>query len=129
MGTPSLRWKRSTRRALSLRSYVGDMGYYNEQGVFYITDRVKDLIKCMDQQVPPAELEGLLLQHEAVLDVAVVGVPHDDYGEAARAFVVLREGHEPSQALKDALFNLVAGMYLPMHIQLMDWLVGEIISS
>ncbi|XP_077503504.1 luciferin 4-monooxygenase-like [Amblyomma americanum] len=86
----------------------GDMGYYNEQGVFYITDRVKDLIKCMDQQVPPAELEGLLLQHEAVLDVAVVGVPHDDYGEAARAFVVLREGHEPSQALKDALFNLVA---------------------
>lgn len=87
---------------------TGDMGYYNEQGVFYITDRVKDLIKCMDQQVPPAELEGLLLQHEAVLDVAVVGVPHDEYGEAAMGFVLLREGHEPNQMLKDALLSVVA---------------------
>lgn len=88
---------------------TGDMGYYSDQGLFYITDRMKDLIKCMEQQVPPAELEALLLQHGAVHDVAVVGVPHDEYGEAARAFVVLKEGHEPSDTLKDALFITVAG--------------------
>ncbi|KAH6948386.1 hypothetical protein HPB50_023893 [Hyalomma asiaticum] len=88
---------------------TGDMGYYSDQGLFYITDRMKDLIKCMEQQVPPAELEALLLQHGAVHDVAVVGVPHDEYGEAARAFVVLKEGHEPSDTLKDALFSTVAG--------------------
>lgn len=88
---------------------TGDMGYYDKEGLFYITDRVKDLIKCMDQQVPPAELEGLLLQHDAVQEAAVVGVAHDDYGEAARAFVVLRPGHEPSGDVKDALLRSVAG--------------------
>ncbi|KAH9362281.1 hypothetical protein HPB48_002259 [Haemaphysalis longicornis] len=87
----------------------GDMGYYDKEGLFYITDRVKDLIKCMDQQVPPAELEGLLLQHDAVQEAAVVGVAHDDYGEAARAFVVLRPGHEPSADVRDALLRTVAG--------------------
>lgn len=87
---------------------TGDMGYYDKEGLFYITDRVKDLIKCMDQQVPPAELEGLLLQHDVVQEAAVVGVAHDDYGEAARAFVVLRPGHEPSADVRDALLRTVA---------------------
>lgn len=87
---------------------TGDMGYYSEEGLFYITDRVKDLIKCMDQQVPPAELEGLLLQHDAVQEAAVVGVPHDEYGEVARAFVVLRPGYEPNADVKDALLATVA---------------------
>ncbi|XP_077542859.1 luciferin 4-monooxygenase-like isoform X2 [Haemaphysalis longicornis] len=87
---------------------TGDMGYYDKEGLFYITDRMKDLIKCMDQQVPPAELEGLLLQHDAVQEAAVVGVAHDDYGEAARAFVVLRPGYEPSADVRDALLMTVA---------------------
>ncbi|XP_075734486.1 uncharacterized protein LOC119176989 isoform X3 [Rhipicephalus microplus] len=86
----------------------GDIGYYSDQGLFYITDRMKDLIKCMEQQVPPAELEALLLQHGAVHDVAVVGVPHNEYGEAARAFIVIKEGHDPSDMLKDELWNIVA---------------------
>lgn len=87
---------------------TGDIGYYSDQGLFYITDRMKDLIKCMEQQVPPAELEALLLQHGAVHDVAVVGVPHNEYGEAARAFIVIKEGHDPSDTLKDELWNIVA---------------------
>ncbi|XP_064467433.1 luciferin 4-monooxygenase-like [Ornithodoros turicata] len=68
---------------------TGDLGYYDEQGSFYIVDRMKALIKCMDQQVAPAELEDLLLQHWAVKDAAVAGVPHKEYGEAPRAFLVL----------------------------------------
>ncbi len=68
--------------------YTGDIGYYDHDGHFYITDRLKDLIKVKGYQVPPAELEALLLHHPSILDVAVVGVPHERFGEAPKAFVV-----------------------------------------
>ncbi|KAL3187401.1 hypothetical protein MRX96_025469 [Rhipicephalus microplus] len=84
------------------------MGYYSDQGLFYISDRMKDLIKCKEHQVPPAELEALLLRHGAVPDAAVVGVPHDKYGKAARAFIVIKEGHDPRDALNDELWSIVA---------------------
>ncbi|XP_077556831.1 luciferin 4-monooxygenase-like [Haemaphysalis longicornis] len=70
---------------------TGDVGHYDVHGQLYIVDRVKDLIKCMDQQVAPAELEELLMRHELVRQAAVAGVPHRQYGEAPRAFVVLAE--------------------------------------
>ncbi|XP_064486148.1 uncharacterized protein LOC135398666 [Ornithodoros turicata] len=75
---------------------TGDVGHYDAQGQFYITDRVKDLIKCMDQQVAPAELEDLLMTHPNVRHVAVAGVPHEGYGEAPRAFVVLKDTEDVS---------------------------------
>ncbi|KAH6948387.1 hypothetical protein HPB50_023894 [Hyalomma asiaticum] len=87
---------------------TGDIGYYDKQGLFYFTDRVKDIIKCMEEQVPPTYLEELLLQHEAVREVAVVGVQHADYGEAARAFVVLNDGYKPTDTLRNTLLNIVA---------------------
>ncbi|KAL3195308.1 hypothetical protein MRX96_015784 [Rhipicephalus microplus] len=71
--------------------HTGDVGHYDDHGQLYIVDRVKDLIKCMDQQVAPAELEDLLMRHPFVLQVAVAGVPHRKMGEAPRAFVVLTE--------------------------------------
>ena len=49
------------------------VGYYNEEGYFYIVDRLKELIKVKGVQVAPAELEALLLQHPHISDVAVVG--------------------------------------------------------
>lgn len=70
---------------------TGDVGHYDVHGQLYIVDRLKDLIKCMDQQVAPAELEELLMRHELVRQAAVAGVPHRQYGEAPRAFVVLTE--------------------------------------
>ncbi|CAN8019106.1 unnamed protein product [Ixodes persulcatus] len=90
-----------------------DVGYYMENGMFYVVDRMKEMIKCMDQQVAPAELEDLLLKHEDVREVAVAGVPHPEYGEAARAFVVLSNGHSGSEALKTRLFKLVADRSAP----------------
>ncbi|KAM7281674.1 4-coumarate--CoA ligase 1-like [Ixodes scapularis] len=93
--------------------HTGDIGYYTEEGMFYVVDRMKEMIKCMDQQVAPAELEDLLLKHEDVKEVAVAGVPHAEYGEAARAFVVLSNGHSGSEALKTRLFKLVADQSAP----------------
>nr|XP_054926658.1 uncharacterized protein LOC126531930 [Dermacentor andersoni] len=71
----------------------GDAGYYDEEGRFHFVQRMKELIKCMDNQVVPAELEQLLLQeHSAdIAEVAVVGIPHAQYGEAPVAAVVLKE--------------------------------------
>ncbi|KAL1483732.1 hypothetical protein MTO96_033006 [Rhipicephalus appendiculatus] len=66
----------------------GDTGYYSADGLFYVSGRIKELIKCMDQQVAPAELEELLAADPGVRQVVVAGVPHPQLGEAARAFVV-----------------------------------------
>ncbi|GAB1214973.1 hypothetical protein ATERTT37_004155 [Aspergillus terreus] len=67
---------------------TGDVGYEDSQGNFIITDRVKELIKYNGFQVPPAELEGILLGHPAIADVAVVGIPTGKAGsELPRAYV------------------------------------------
>ncbi|XP_037559001.1 probable 4-coumarate--CoA ligase 1 [Dermacentor silvarum] len=87
---------------------TGDIGYYTESGKLFVVDRIKELIKCMDQQVAPAELEDLLVQHEAVKEAAVTGVPHREYGEAARAFVVLFQDDAATETLKNELAKLVA---------------------
>ena len=70
---------------------TGDIGYFDQDGFFYITDRLKELIKVKGLQVAPAELEALLQNHPKVADAAVIGVPHERHGEAPRAFVVKRD--------------------------------------
>jgi acyl-coenzyme A synthetase/AMP-(fatty) acid ligase len=69
-------------------------------------DRLKELIKYKGFQVPPAELEALLLTHPAIADAAVIGIPDDEAGEIPAAFVVLREGAE---ATADEIKEFVAG--------------------
>jgi acyl-CoA synthetase (AMP-forming)/AMP-acid ligase II len=70
--------------------HTGDIGRADGDGNLYIVDRVKEIIKYNAYQVAPAELEGLLLAHPAVLDVAVVPSPDPDCGEIPKAFVVTR---------------------------------------
>uniref|UniRef100_A0A240PPC7 Luciferin 4-monooxygenase n=1 Tax=Anopheles christyi TaxID=43041 RepID=A0A240PPC7_9DIPT len=72
--------------------HTGDVGYYDEEQDFFIVDRIKDLIKYKGAQVPPAELEDVLLSHRKVRDCAVVGVPDEVAGELPAAFVVLQAG-------------------------------------
>lgn len=80
---------------------TGDIGYVCDQGYVYIVDRLKDFIKVKGHQVAPAELEALLLTHPGVKDVAVIGVLHERYGEAPRAFVVLKdESTTPAELMK-----------------------------
>ncbi|KAI4180172.1 MAG: hypothetical protein L6R41_007412 [Letrouitia leprolyta] len=72
---------------------TGDVGYQDEKGNFYITDRVKELIKYKGFQVPPAELEGLLASHPKINDVAVIGIYDKDQAtEVPRAYVVPASG-------------------------------------
>ncbi|PKY08679.1 putative AMP-binding enzyme [Aspergillus campestris IBT 28561] len=70
----------------------GDVAYVDEEGRFFIVDRLKELIKVKGVQVAPAELEGQLLHHPAVADAAVTGLKIID-GEYPRAYVVLKPGH------------------------------------
>ncbi|KAF2652276.1 4-coumarate-CoA ligase-like protein [Lophiostoma macrostomum CBS 122681] len=86
-----------TAHALTEDGYfkTGDVGYQDKEGNFYITDRVKELIKYKGFQVPPAELEGILVSHPKINDVAVIGVYHEEHAtELPRAYVVPAAGVE-----------------------------------
>ncbi len=67
---------------------TGDIARIDENGFTFIVDRLKELIKYKGYQVPPAELEAVLVSHPKVRDAGVIGVPMDDGGEAPKAFVV-----------------------------------------
>ena len=69
---------------------TGDAGYFNEEGLLFIVDRYKELIKVDTQQVAPIEIETLLLRHEYVQEAAVIGIPNENHGEVPKAFVVLK---------------------------------------
>lgn len=69
---------------------TGDIAYYDENHEFYITDRLKELIKVKGFQVPPAELEEILRTHPDILDAAVIGIPDKCSGELPRAYVVCK---------------------------------------
>lgn len=77
--------------------HTGDVGYYDEDGEFFIIDRLKELIKYKGFQVPPAELEALLLTHSGVKDAAVIGVPDERCGELPVAFIVRQDGRDMSE--------------------------------
>ncbi|EFN62390.1 4-coumarate--CoA ligase 1 [Camponotus floridanus] len=70
---------------------TGDSGYYTEQGLF-VRARLKELIKVKGFQVAPSELEEVIRSNDKIQDVAVIGVPHDKYGEIPKAFVVPKPG-------------------------------------
>ena len=88
--------------------HTGDIGYTDEDGYFYIVDRLKELIKYKGNQVAPAELEALLLTHPAVMDAAVIPSPDEEAGEVPKAFVVLKGKAEGSE-----LMEYVAGKVAP----------------
>lgn len=74
---------------------TGDIGFEDEKGNLYITDRVKELIKYKGSQVAPAELEGILLGHPKVNDAAVIGWHMEEiHSEVPMAFVVIRDGEK-----------------------------------
>lgn len=82
---------------------TGDIGFQDEQHNFYITDRVKELIKYKGFQVPPAELEGKLLESELVDDVAVIGVNDEQqHTEVPRAYIVAAQAQRSNAGENEA---------------------------
>jgi acyl-CoA synthetase (AMP-forming)/AMP-acid ligase II len=78
---------------------TGDVGYADDDGYFYVVDRVKELIKYKGFQIAPAELEALLLSHPSVADAAVIPVPDEEAGEVPKAYVVPNGEVEPSDLI------------------------------
>lgn len=77
---------------------TGDAAWRDEDGYVYIHDRFKDMIVSGGENIYPTEIENVLYDHPGVAAVAVIGVPHQRWGETPRAFVVSREGERPSEA-------------------------------
>jgi acyl-CoA synthetase (AMP-forming)/AMP-acid ligase II len=104
-------WKEPQATAAALRDgwyYSGDVVRTDADGFYYVLDRIKEMIKYKGFPVAPAEVESLLLEHPAVRDCGVVGKPDLAAGEIPCAFVVLREGFTPSDALATQLRDFVA---------------------
>jgi long-chain acyl-CoA synthetase len=90
-------WKAPEETARALREgwlYTGDIGHVDADGFTYIVDRKKEMIKYKGFGIAPAELESLLMEHPAVLDSAVIGIPDDEAGELPKGFVVIRKGFD-----------------------------------
>jgi acyl-CoA synthetase (AMP-forming)/AMP-acid ligase II len=87
--------------------HTGDIGYADEDGHFFIVDRVKELIKYKGFQVAPAELEALLLSHPAIADAAVIPCADEEAGEVPKAFVVLK-GEATAQEIMDFVAERLA---------------------
>ena len=101
-----------TKNALTDDGYfkTGDVGHQDKTGSFFITDRVKELIKYKGFQVPPAELEGILIGNEEVDDVAVIGIYNKDQAtEVPRAYVVLKKGVQAGKETEDRIATWLAG--------------------
>jgi long-chain acyl-CoA synthetase len=103
--------------------HTGDVGKRDEDGFVYIVDRKKDMIIRGGFNVYPAEVEAVLLQHPAVLEAAVVGVPHPVLGEDIAAVVALRPGSTTTVAELEALCAERLGDFKrPRHYRLLDQL-------
>lgn len=87
--------------------HTGDVGFFDEEGLIHIVDRIKEMIKVRGQQVAPAELEDILLGHEAVEDCAVLGIADEYSGEKPKAYVVLKPGFKASVELGRKLLGAV----------------------
>ncbi len=99
---------------------VGDMARRDADGFYYLVDRKKNMIISGGENVYPSEVESLLSQHSAVKDVAVIGIPHEKWGEAVHAVVMLKAGTRVSEAdLLDWCKDKIAGYKRPRSITFM----------
>jgi long-chain acyl-CoA synthetase len=101
--------------------HTGDMATIDEDGYFFIVDRKKDMIIRGGYNVYPREIEEILYEHPAVREAAVLGVPHDEYGEEVGAAVALKDGEEISESeLRDFVKEQVAAYKYPRRIWFVD---------
>src|SRR5690606_25785244 len=101
--------------------YTGDLGKFDEDGLLYIVDRKKDMIIRGGENVYPVEVEEVLYQIPQLLEAAVVGVPHEVYGEVPKAYAVKKQGQEISeQEIKDYCATQLAKYKVPLEVEYLD---------
>ena len=86
---------------------IGDSAYVDEDGYFWYVSRIDDVIISAGYTIGPIEVEGSLMKHPAVEECAVVGSPDKDRGDLVKAFIKLKAGHEPSEALAKEIQTFV----------------------
>ncbi len=117
-------WKNESATAQTLVGgwvHTGDVGYRDEEGYVYVCDRIKDMIIYAGENLFPAEIEAVLSEHEAVAEVAVIGIPDEKWGEVVKAFVVPRQGGEIKQReLIDFARSRIADFKVPKSVTFVD---------
>jgi acyl-CoA synthetase (AMP-forming)/AMP-acid ligase II len=101
--------------------HTGDAGYMDDEGYLYLKDRIKDMVVSGGENIYPVEVENAIARHDAVADVAVIGVPDEKFGEALLAFVVLKPGG--SLALEELIAfcrDKIAGYKIPRRLEIVD---------
>jgi fatty-acyl-CoA synthase len=101
--------------------HSGDVATVDEDGHLYIVDRLKDMYISGGENVYPAEVESVLFEHADVAECAIIGIPHEKWGEVGKAFVVLRPGATADVAdLRQHLLDRLAKYKVPAEFQLVD---------
>ena len=109
---------------------TGDIGFMNEDGTIEIRDRKKQLIKCKGYSVFPKEVEELLSKHPDIIEVAVAGLPDEEYGEIIKAWVSIREDCDLSpQAIKDWAEKNMTRYKCPQNVAIVGALPKDIIGK
>jgi long-chain acyl-CoA synthetase len=126
-------WRRPEETASTMiggRLHTGDLGYMDEQGYTFITDRAKDLILVGGYNVYPRMVEEAILQHPAVADIAVCGIPDDYRGETVKAFIVPKNGQSFTLGeLRAFLKDKLAPFEIPRSIAFRDALPRTLVGK
>ncbi len=113
-------WNKPEETARALREgwvHTGDAAYFDDDGYLFIVDRVKDMVVTGGENVFTTEVENAIISHPAVQDVAVIGIPHPEWGEAVHAIVILHPGQSVTEAaLLAHCRERIAGYKLPKSI-------------
>jgi acyl-CoA synthetase (AMP-forming)/AMP-acid ligase II len=101
--------------------HTGDAGYLDDEGYLFLVDRVKDMIVTGGENVYSAEVESAISKHDAVAQVAVIGIPHETWGEQVHAIVVLNPGAEATaEDLQAFAKESIAGYKVPKSVEFRD---------
>ncbi len=99
--------------------HTGDIGYMDDDGFFYIVDRVKDMYRSGGENVYPAQVEKILLEHPAISNIAIIGVIDETWGETGKAFVVLTPDHTIDlEEIRTFLDGKVSRYKFPSHLEI-----------
>jgi acyl-CoA synthetase (AMP-forming)/AMP-acid ligase II len=101
--------------------HTGDAGYVNEDGYAFLRDRIKDMVVTGGENVYPVEVESVLSGHPSILELAVIGVPDEKFGEALLALVALKPGTALTEdELLEFSRDKIAGFKIPRQLKIVD---------